>query len=75
MAVASARRLSANIALMDHLVRALCRGGFSSSLSVRALNAPALRRRHSELLISTGKNVNDSTNSISIFTLPALASN
>src|SRR5215469_7087544 len=31
-AIASAGRLSANIALMDHLIRALCPNGFSNSL-------------------------------------------
>src|SRR5262249_11665221 len=32
-AVASARRLSGNIALMDHLIRTPCRDGFGNSLS------------------------------------------
>src|SRR6516162_10661182 len=39
-AVASSGRVSANIALMDHLVRSLCRDGFSNSLSEAALSTP-----------------------------------
>src|SRR6516162_1819372 len=52
-AVAASGRLSANIALMDHLVRALCRDRFSNSLSEIVLSmsqpfgfARASRREH-----------------------------